>query len=116
MPDIHITGDGNVVGDHSRADIQKDEQEVTVSAAHYDTAKIRALMMEAFSSEEIRTVLFDSFRQVYENTPPSESKSTLIQRLIEYATRHDLLGNLLLILQNMNPQAFAKFPKLLHGP
>jgi len=108
---ITITGDGNVIGDHSQAGAVKLQTEIR--AAPYDTAKLRALLMEAFSSEELRSVIFDSFRQVYEESPEAEPKPALIQRLVEFATRHNLLGKLLAILQSLNPQAFASFPDLL---
>ena len=114
-PTITVTGDGNVIGDRSHATTQSAAAnvDVQVTSDGYDTGQIRAMLMECFSSEELRTVLFDNFRPVYEDTPPAEAKQTLVQRLIEYATRHDLLGKLLLILQRINPDAFAMFPLVL---
>ena len=59
------------------------------------TAEIRKFLTELFSDEELTTLCYDYFRDVYDDFALGMSKGQKIQRLIEYCGHREAIPNLL---------------------
>lgn len=71
---------------------------------------IRALLTEGFTDDEIRRLCYDTreFRPVYEQLGQAMGKDSVIDRLIEYTERQELLEILLARVKELNPAKFEK--------
>ena len=58
------------------------------------TADIRRFMVSTFSDEDLKTLCFDYFRDVYDDFTTGMTKGQMIQLLIERCVRRDALVNL----------------------
>ena len=59
------------------------------------TADIRKFLTELFNDEELTSLCFDYFRNVYDDFALGMSKGQKIQRLIEYCGHREAIPNLL---------------------
>ena len=66
--------------------------------ANPNTADIRKFLTEFFSDEELTTLCFDYFRDVYEDFAAGMAKGQKVQRLIERCDRREAMPNLLAAL------------------
>jgi hypothetical protein len=73
----------------------------------YDTARIRALVTDALSDEELGIFCMDYFRTVYEQFSTGMGKNQKAQRLIEYCSRHREFPKLLSLLKQANAAVFV---------
>ena len=78
-----------------------------------NTAAIRDLLIAAFSDEELTTLCFDHFRTVYDNFSSDMSKGHKIQLLLDYCTRYERIDSLLKLVQERNPEQYARFASRL---
>ena len=78
------------------------------SAPVMSTATMRQLLSAAFDDAELTTLCFDHFRPVYENFATGMSKGQKIQQLLDYCERHDLLDQLLALVEQYNPAQYRK--------
>ena len=69
----------------------------------YNTAKLRKFVQEFFSSEELRTLLFDYFRPVHDNLTDGMTKNRYILLLLEYCHNHGKMSDLLAAIQRERP-------------
>jgi hypothetical protein len=76
----------------------------------YDLRKIRKLLMEGFTAEELEHFCRDTpdFKPVYYQLPQRASSAEIIVRLIEYAERSALLEELLDWAKVHNPAEYDK--------
>ncbi|MCP4422580.1 MAG: toll/interleukin-1 receptor domain-containing protein, partial [Chloroflexi bacterium] len=65
----------------------------------YDTAKLRQFIQEYFSTDDLRTLLFDYFRPVHDDLSDGMAKSKQIALLLEYCHNHGKTADLLASLQ-----------------
>ncbi len=72
--------------------------------------KIRELIDEALSPEEFADLCFDddAFRAVY-NKCDGQSRSSKIRSLVDYASRHDRMDDLLKLIEGKNKPCFGKY-------
>jgi outer membrane protein assembly factor BamB len=75
----------------------------------WNTAAVRDLLTAAFSDQEIQTLCFDYFYEVYQNLSGGMGKGEKIQRLLDYCQRHDRIEDLVTIVQEENPAQYARF-------
>jgi hypothetical protein len=75
---------------------------------NFNTADVRQFLTDYFSDEELTTLCFDFFPEVYNSFASGMSKNQKIQLLIEYAQRREQLAGLLKILQQQRPAQYAK--------
>jgi len=73
-----------------------------------NTADIRPYLTSAYSDEELNTLCFDFFRDVYDNFAVGMTKMAKIQLLLDYCQRRDLIPNLLAALEQNRPGQFRK--------
>ncbi len=79
----------------------------------YNTAVIRKLLIEAFSSGDLEGFCYDYFHEVYEDFA-NQNKKKQVQLLIEYAERNESFEDLLAKIKVENPEKYAKFePQIL---
>lgn len=83
----------------------------------YNIRQIRKLLTAAFSDAELRQICYDEpyFRPVYEQFSDGMGKDQVVQRVIEYAERKNLLGDLLAIVEEEAPAQYREFTGKL-GP
>jgi len=82
----------------------------------YNLAAIRELVVAAFSSEELSTLCFDYYREVYEQFTTGQSKPDRVLRLVEHADRRLLLNDLLAHIRASNPNQYANFAARIGKP
>jgi hypothetical protein len=81
-----------------------------ISMPHmWNMAAVRDLLTAAFSDQEIQTLCFDYFYEVYQNLSGGMGKGEKIQRLLDYCLRHDRIEDLVAIVQEENPAQYARF-------
>lgn len=66
---------------------------------NYDTVKLRQFIQDYFSSEELRTLLFDYFRSVHDNLTDGMTKNRYVLLLLEYCHNHGKMPDLLAAIQ-----------------
>ena len=77
------------------------------------TASIRQFLTESFSDEELATLCFDYFRDVYDDFASGMTKGQKIQLLIERCERRGILPNLLAAIQRARPEQYKEqFPQI----
>lgn len=84
-----------------------------VDSSQPTTADIRRFLTEFFSDEEISTLCFDYFRDVYDDFASGMTKGLKIQLLIERCERRGVLPNLLAAIQRARPEPYKeRFPQI----
>jgi formylglycine-generating enzyme required for sulfatase activity len=76
--------------------------------ANPNTADLRKFLTEFFSDEELNTLCFDYFRDVYEEFATGMAKSEKVQRLIERCIRRETLPELLAALERERPEQYRQ--------
>lgn len=79
----------------------------------YNLKNIRALLIEGFSDADLRRFCYDepTFRPVYNELAGATGKAAIVDRLLEYAERQELLDSLLDRAKDQNPARYKS-----HGP
>ena len=72
------------------------------------TADIRRFLVNTFSDEDLKTLCFDYFRDVYDDFTTGMTKGQMIQLLIERCVRRDALANLDAALRAERPDQYVK--------
>ena len=72
------------------------------------TAGIRRFMVDTFSDEDLKTLCFDYFRDVFDDFTTGMTKGQMIQLLIERCVRRDTLANLEAALRAERPDQYVK--------
>jgi hypothetical protein len=81
----------------------------TVQVTDYNLRVIREFLTAAFDDEELTTLCFDHFRNVYEEFSAGMSKRQKIQRMIAYCERHLEWERLLTVASQWNPAQYSRF-------
>jgi|GEM_PF-1192799 len=69
---------------------------------------IRQLLTDAFNDEELTTLCYDHFMDVYEGFGSGMSKTDKVLRLLDYCIRREQVEALLAAVRKANPAQFAK--------
>ena len=72
------------------------------------TAGIRRFLVDTFSDEDLKTLCFDYFRDVFDDFTTGMTKGQMIQLLIERCVRRDALANLAAALRAERPDQYVK--------
>ena len=75
----------------------------------YETVQIRQFLKDAFSDEELTTLCFDHFRDVYESFSAGMTKTQKIQLLIEHCQRRGTMTDLVVVLAQTRQTQFRQF-------
>jgi hypothetical protein len=75
----------------------------------WNRSVVRQLLTDAFSDEELTTLCFDRFHQVYEDFASGMSKSDKVLRLLDYCIRREQVEVLLVAVQQANPAQYRRF-------
>jgi hypothetical protein len=86
---------------------------VVVTGDEYDLRVVRELLGAAFSDEEIVTLAFDCFRDVYEEIEGESSKPKKIRRLVDWCNSQIQMDKLLAEVKQRNPNQYARFASRL---
>ncbi len=84
-------------------------------ASSYNPAVLRELLNAAFSDEELITLCFDRFSEVYNNFSAGMSKGQKIQQLLDYCMRREQLPALVTAIQVRNPAQYKRYEGRLGG-
>jgi nucleoside phosphorylase len=111
----YISGNLNV--DRSSTFIGRDDHSGNVghtlpsqsNSSTYNLAALRELLNAAFSDEELMTMCFDRFAEVYNNFSLGMSKGQKIQQLLDYCLRREQLPMLLTEVEKRNPVQFKRY-------
>jgi UDP-2,3-diacylglucosamine pyrophosphatase LpxH len=79
----------------------------------YDLGAVRELLSAAFSDEEIVTLAFDRFRQVYEDISGEMGKTKKIRLLVDWCNGQLVLDSLLAEVKRRNPNQYARYASRL---
>ena len=79
----------------------------------YNIKAIRELTNEALTLEELKDLVFDDFRQVYEQFTEGQTKSQQIRILISYAEKRREIDKLLEGIKNINPKVYEEYESQL---
>lgn len=79
-------------------------------AQSFNLKNIRTLLIQGFTDEELRRLCYDNpkFRPVYDRLSQGMGKARVIQELIEYAERQELVETLLAEAKKFNPARYKK--------
>lgn len=72
----------------------------------YNTEQIRQLLIDGFTSTELRQLCYDHFKETYEKFATNTGKEEIVALLVEYADRHLRLDELLDWARNKNPAKY----------
>lgn len=76
------------------------------------SAEIRQFLFEFFSDDELTSLCFDYFPQVYDDFAASMTKQHKTRMLLEYCQHRELVPNLIGALQRARPEVYAeRFPQ-----
>jgi hypothetical protein len=75
----------------------------------YDLKKIKALLTEVFTDDELVCLCYDHFTPVYEHFKQRPSKAQLINQLITHADQNSLLETLLDLIKKHNRTIYEKY-------
>lgn len=77
----------------------------------YNTARIRALLTNSFSAEELRRFCFDNshFESVYDELASNTGKDEIIDKMLEHAKLRSLFWVILDWAQEKNPNRFGDY-------
>jgi hypothetical protein len=80
------------------------------NAQRFNLKNIRILLTEGFIEEELRRLCFDEleFRPIYEQLAPGIGKDKVIDKLIEYAERRELIEKLLALAKECSYTKYEK--------
>lgn len=98
---IFITGDNNVVEGLLK--------NTTDQAAMSNSQSIRQLLEDALSDEDLSNLCYEHFRKVYNKFTDKQTKDQRILLLAEYAERQLEVPKLLMKIEQINPNVYAKF-------
>jgi hypothetical protein len=84
---IHITGDGNVVGDHSSSRVVKGRPTDTAKPGQPNTALLRR-RLRRLDSVEIDSLCLDHFPTVYDKFARGLQRGEMINLLLDHCRRH----------------------------
>lgn len=81
-----------------------------IMSRHYNIKKIRKLLVEGFTVEEIRTLclLEHDFKPVYDQLAENDAKDKVIRLLLDHAMRKSLFEPLLNNIKEANPGRFEQ--------
>lgn len=84
----------------------------------FDLKKIRTLLVEGFNGEELRRLCYyePNFRSVYERLAQETGKDKVIDELIEYVERKELIQTLLILAKELNPAKYEKYQPYMTLP
>jgi len=88
---------------------------VVVTGGEYDLQTVRELLSASFSDEELVTLAFDCFREVYEEIEGESSKPKKIRRLVDWCNSQIQMDKLLTEVKQRNPNQYARFERRLRG-
>ncbi|MBE7472782.1 MAG: hypothetical protein DPW09_12080 [Anaerolineae bacterium] len=74
----------------------------------YNVSAIRKLILTTFNDETLTTFCYDHFRTVFNSFFTKITFQDKVQLLIEYCVNLELLGQLLVLIREINPTAYAK--------
>ena len=74
-----------------------------------DSATLRALLVAAFSDDELTTFCYDWFHPLYEDFASGMTKGQKIQRLMEFCEHRGETARLLAAVRQANPTQYARF-------
>jgi hypothetical protein len=84
---IHITGDGNVIGDHSSSHVVKGGPTDTAESGQPNVALLRR-RLRRLDSVEIESLCLDHFPQVYDKFGRGLRRDEMINLLLDHCRRH----------------------------
>ncbi|MCB0163183.1 MAG: SUMF1/EgtB/PvdO family nonheme iron enzyme [Anaerolineae bacterium] len=89
----------------------KGEAENQSNAQKFNLKNIRTLLNEGFTDSELRRLCYDEpdFRPVYDQLSQEMGKDLIIDKLIEYAERRELIDRLLALTKIRNPRKYKKY-------
>src|SRR4051812_19599942 len=82
----------------------------------YNIAAVRQLADTALADEDLSTLCFEHFREVYDQFATGQTRGFRIRLLVEHAFRQRQLPMLLEHLRERNPRAYAEFAPRLTAP
>jgi hypothetical protein len=84
----------------------------------FNLENIRTLLTEGFTDEELRRLSYDepALRPVYEELVQGMGKGAVIQILIEYAERRELIETLLAAAKKLNPKRYETHQPYYEAP
>jgi hypothetical protein len=85
----------------------------TPAKVSYDRAKIRKLLTESLTDENLDFLCMDYFPRVFEQFSSGMSKTQKTQRLIEYCLRHIQFPHLFELVKDINPDKFTEYEDVL---
>jgi hypothetical protein len=74
----------------------------------YQASDIRELVENALTNEQLKILLFDHFRFVYDNTQ-GQLQGEKIRQLIEHAEKHGEFDKITKFVEKHNPNFYKKF-------
>ena len=110
---VTVSGHGKYVGrDDNSINVNLGGRSAGPTA--YNSAALRELLNAAFSDEELTTLCFDHFAEVFNNFSIGMSKGQKIQQLLDYCLRREQIPALVSEVQARNPAQFARYEGRLH--
>ncbi|MFC2038107.1 hypothetical protein ACFLYD_09190, partial [Chloroflexota bacterium] len=84
---------------------------MTLDPSAYDIQKIRQLLIEAFTDEELRRFCLDrpTFRPVVDKLGREDGLDDIVDEVIDYCRTQLLWDELLLAVKEVNPRQYARF-------
>ncbi|MEJ2733369.1 MAG: CHAT domain-containing protein [Anaerolineae bacterium] len=84
---------------------------MTSDTQQYDIAKIRQLLLAAFTAEDLRRFCYyrPTFRPIVDELSPSHGLAAMVDKVIAYCETHLLLDELLAGVREVNPRQYARF-------
>lgn len=107
---LYLSPDITVLQDFPWEPPHLGDSEKQPTARSFNLKNIRTLLTDGFTDEELRRLCFDElyFRPVYEQLAQGIGKDSLIDKLIEYAERKELIGTLLAVAKERNPSKYKR--------
>jgi hypothetical protein len=84
---IHITGDGNVIGDHSSSHVVKSGSSGLPTSAPPNPAALRR-RLRRLDSVEVESLCLDHFPEVYDKFGRGMRRDAMINLLLDHCRRH----------------------------
>ena len=89
--------------------ILNEENKIAELERNWDIEKVRALVQYGLTSEDVMSIAQNHFGKVYRNFSSGQNLGQRIRDLIEHAQRHGVMIELLIRIQEANPNGFANF-------
>jgi uncharacterized protein YjbI with pentapeptide repeats len=112
LPDLNGIRKAELLRFLYRADLINNDEigdpEKQRTSRSFNLENIRKLLIEGFTSNELRRLCYDKpqFRSVYDKFSEGMGKDRVIDILIEYAEQKDLIKPLLVIVKEYNPTRY----------